>query len=282
VNLQGANLSWSVLSGADLGNGCLRGADLRGAHLDGVDLIDADLRGAILWDANLNGAILDGADLQGANIFGANILNTTLGRKCFGGSIIQESEDYRLPLGITSMLPERNRFWQGSKIYRTLKASFDSGSAYSDASWAYRKARRMEKHLAGYHAREAWRARDWKQFVEQAVKRASDEVVEKLCDYGENWVLILFWLGVVWLSFALLYGLLGGVQRLNQAGVSQTTYNLVDLLAFSLATMTTIEPAGLSSTNVEIMRILMPLEVLLGIALTGLFGFVLGNRINHV
>ena len=279
VNLQGANLAWSVLSGADLGKACLRGADLRGAHLDGVYLIDADLRDAILWDANLNDAKLDGADLRGANIFGANILNTSLNRGCFGDSIIQESADYHLPPGIW-MLPERNRFWQGSRIYRKLKANFDSGSSYGDASWAYRKARRMEKHLAAYRARQAWRARDWKRFVKQVVKRASDEVVEKLCDYGENWVLVLFWLGVVWLSFALFYGLFGGVKRPNPPGIGGTTRNLLDLLAFSLATMTTIEPVGLSASNVGIMRVLMPLEVLLGIALTGLFGFVLGNRIN--
>jgi hypothetical protein len=180
------------------------------------------------------------------------------------------------------MLPERNRFWQGSRIYRKLKASFDSGSSYRDASWAYRKARRMEKHLAGYRAREAWRVRDWKQFIKQSVKRVSDAAVEKLCDYGENWTLVLFWLGFVWLSFALLYGLLGGVQRIDPGGLNRTTYSILDLLAFSLATMTTIEPIGLIASNLGVLRILMPLEVLLGIALTGLFGFVLGNRINHV
>jgi len=281
INLQGANLAWAVLSGADLSEGCLRGADLRGARLDRADLIDTDLQDAILWDTNLNNAILDGANLRGANIFGANILNATLSKECFGDSIIQESKDYQPPPGIT-MLPERNRFWQGSKIYRTLKIGFESEGSYGDASWAYRRARRMEKHLAADYARYSWRKKDYRNFVKNVVKRVSDEVVEKLCDYGENWMLVLLWISVVWLSFALLYGLLGGVQRLNPGGMSRTTYNLVDLLAFSLATMTTIEPVGLGVRNIGIMRILMPLEALVGIALTGLFGFVLGNRINRV
>jgi len=281
VNLQGANLAWAMLSGANLSKSNLRRVDFRGARLDGVDFVDADLQDAILWDANLDNAVLDGANLRRANLFGVNFFNTTLAKECLGESVIQESELYCLPSGI-EMGPDRNRHWQGGRIYRALKANLDGAARYSEASWAYRKARRMEKHLAGYRTRRAWHNREWKQFGMQAWRRISDEVAEKLCDYGENWLLVLLWIGVVWLVFALLYGVNGGVQRLDSAGMGHTTRNVLDLLAFSLATMTTIEPVGLSASDVGFMRILMPLEVLVGIALTGLFGFVLGNRINRV
>ena len=144
INLHGANLSWSNLSGADLFQACLGAADLRGANLEGTELIDADLRNTILWDAVLNNATLDGADLRGANLFGANMFNTTLNQESLGDVIVQELEGYTLPSGI-NMAPERNRFWQGSKVFRALKSTFDSNSSYNDASWAYRKARRMQK-----------------------------------------------------------------------------------------------------------------------------------------
>jgi len=281
INLQGTDLSWAKLSDADLSRCCLRGADLRGARLDHVDLIEADLRDAILWDAILDGAVLDGAMLHGANIFGANFFNSTFRKECFGHSVIQESKSYKEPPGI-DMREEWNRYWQGSRIYRTLKAAFDSAASFKDASWAYRRARRMEKHLAAYHTREAWHNRDWRQLVASIWKWVSDQIVEKLCDYGENSWLVLLWIVILWLGFAALYGVIGGVQLVTPTGISKTTYNLLDILSFSLATMTTNDPVGLMANNSLLIRFLMPLQTLLAIALTGLFGFVLGNRINRV
>jgi hypothetical protein len=277
INLAGASLSWVSLVGADLSDGCLRGVDLRGARLEGVDLIDTDLSHAILWDADFDSATLDGANLRGANIFGASFTNATINKESIGENVIQESHKYSLPSGM-DMLPERNRFWQASKIYRGLKTTFDSNGLYGNASWAYRRARKMEKHLAKYHAREAYKTKQWHIFLKNSLKWLSDTVVEAVSDYGESPWRVLLWINIIWIGFAVIYGLFSGV--VNDAGVA--TSNAMDLLAFSLGTMTTLVPEGLSANNnIELMRFLMPFEVLLGIALTGLFGFVLGNRINR-
>ncbi len=278
INLQGANLSWSLFNDADLGDGCLRNADLRGAKLERADLIDTDLSGAVLWDVSLNYAVLDGANLQGANLFGAVFDGSTLIKDSIGDNIIQESKKYTVPRGMT-MLPERNRFWQASKIYRHLKSTFDNSGLYDNASWAYRKARKMEKLLAKHNVGLTWHKKQWNKSFQNIVKWFSDSLIEAISDYGENPWRVLVCINLVWLGFSILYGFLAGVIN-SESGVP--THNAVDLLAFSLGTMTTIEPVGLSPNNIWYMRFIMPFETLLGIAFTGLFGFVLGNRINRV
>ncbi len=278
INLEGVNLSWAMLTRADLSDGCLRNADLRGAKLEHADFIDADLSDAVLWDASLDSATLDGAKLHGANIFGAVFTDSTLNKENIGDDIIQESQDYSLPSGMT-MLPERNRFWQTSKIYRQLKSTFDNNGLYDNASWAYRKARRAEKHLAKYHLAEAWKTKQWGTFIKNCTKVVSDTFVELLSDYGESPWRVLLCINLLWIGFAVIYGLLSGVIDQTSAIVTRKP---VDLLAFSLGTMTTTEAVGLSANNTLAMRFLMPLETLFAIALTGLFGYVLGNRINRI
>lgn len=278
INLEGVNLSWANLYGADLDECCLRFADLRGADLRHVDFIDADLSNAILWDAKFDSAVLDGANLNEANIFGANFGNSTVSRENTGETIIQEHTDYDKNSGF-KMGDNRNRFWQASKIYRELKSTFDNSALYNDASWAYRKARKMEKHLALDNTMKTLRRKELRAFINNATKWASDIFVELLSDYGENPWRVFVSLNVVWLGFAIIYWLISGI-ILSDTGI--ITKAAVDALAFSLGTMTTIQPVGLEASNSLFMRFLMPVETLFAIALTGLFGYVLGNRINRV
>jgi hypothetical protein len=278
INLEGANLSWTLFNDADLGDGYLHNADLRGAKWERVDLIDADLSGAVLWDVSLNYAVLDGANLQGANLFGVVFDGSSLTKDCIGDNIIQESKKYTLPRGM-EMLAERNRFWQASRIYRHLKSTFDNNGLYDNASWAYRRARRAEKQLAKYHVAEAWKTRRWTPFIKNLMKVISDTFVEILSDYGESPWRVLLSINLLWVGFAVIYGLLSGVTDL---ATSMITHKPIDLLAFSLGTMTTIEAVGLTAKNTLAMRFLMPIETLCGIALTGLFGYVFGNRINRI
>lgn len=274
----GINLEGVILSDADLTRACLRHANLRGSNLEFVDFIDTDISNSFLWDANMRGAILDGANLSSANIFGTAFTDSTITKDNIGGSIIQESQSYNLPSDMEMTL-ERNRFWQASGIYRHLKTTFDGVGKYSDASWAYRKARRMEKNLAKHQIGKAWKSRQWRECINNTKKWLSDNFVELISDYGESPLRVLLSVNIVWLVFALIYALISGVVETD---TGLTTIRLIDYLAFSLGTMTTIEPVGLSAMNVWYMRFLMPLETLFAIALTGLFGFVLGNRINRV
>ena len=75
-----------------------------------------------------------------------------------------------------------------------------------------------------------------------------------------------------------MYSLISGVVDIESGAI---THRLIDLVSFSLGTMTTIEPIGLGARHLLVMRFLMPLQALISIALTGLFGFVLGNKINR-
>ena len=203
INLEGINLSWASLARADLSEGCLRYADLRGSELVEVDFIDTDLRDAIFWDARCDSAVFDGAYLHGAEIFGARFLDSTLCRENVGERIIQEYPTYTLPKDMKPMTDERNRFWQASKIYRHLKATFDGSGLYSDASWAYRRARRMEKYRARVYAIDSWKKKDRKASIKYLSKYITDVFVELLADYGESLFRVFFWVVFTWFGFAI-------------------------------------------------------------------------------
>jgi len=58
------------------------------------------------------------------------------------------------------------------------------------------------------------------------------------------------------------------------------TRNLKDLAIFGLGAFVTMDPKGLQARE-DWVQLLAGLEGLLGISLTGLLGFVLGNRIRR-
>ncbi|MEN8170779.1 MAG: pentapeptide repeat-containing protein [Pseudomonadota bacterium] len=93
-NLQGANLSYSIIQLASLKDTNLMLANLEGAHMHGVNLQNANLMLANLRKVNLLDADLSGANLQGANLQGAIVMKAkfdgatwTDGRTCATGSI---------------------------------------------------------------------------------------------------------------------------------------------------------------------------------------------------
>ena len=81
ANLQGANLSRSILQLANMKEANLMLADLSHTHLHA-----ANLQGANLMLANLSGASLLDADLRGANLRGANLSDTLLMKARFDGA----------------------------------------------------------------------------------------------------------------------------------------------------------------------------------------------------
>ena len=94
ANLQGANLSYSILQLANLKGANMMLANLEGAHLHAANLQESNLTMANLSRANFLDADLSGANLRGANIQGAILLKAkfdnatwTDGRVCATGSI---------------------------------------------------------------------------------------------------------------------------------------------------------------------------------------------------
>jgi uncharacterized protein YjbI with pentapeptide repeats len=93
ANLQGANLSGSILhlanlKGANLMLANLEHASLHATNLQGANFMLANLKGANFLDADLSGANLRGANLQGAILIQAKLDNATWtdGRVCAAGS----------------------------------------------------------------------------------------------------------------------------------------------------------------------------------------------------
>jgi hypothetical protein len=114
---------------------------------------------------------------------------------------------------------------------------------------------------------------------------AAAQLVEWVCDYGESIPRVLYSLLAVYLLFILLYGLTGGVvHEASPGGVDApyVTRDPRDLAIFSLATITTVEThtVGLLP-RAEWVLLLKGAETFLGIFLTGLLGFVTGNKIRR-
>jgi hypothetical protein len=76
-------------------------------------------------------------------------------------------------------------------------------------------------------------------------------------------------------------GVWGPWQDIGSGQIRHITRNPIDLLSFSLGAMVTLEPSDLEARSTLLMRILMPLEALLGIFFAGLPGFAVGNRIRR-
>ncbi len=91
-------------------------------------------------------------------------------------------------------------------------------------------------------------------------------------------------LAVVYVVFTLIYILAGSVVReVEMAGeaVRMITRHPAKVAVFSLLVMTSGSPEGGLAPRGDPTLFLMGVQTFLGIALTGLLGFVLGNRIRR-
>jgi len=308
AELQGANLLHANLQDANLESTNLQDANLEGANLQGALLMDANLQDAILANTNLQNAGLDFANLQGANLVGVDLQGVILtfanlqGANLIGARLqgVDLSNTYITRIYVNSARLDKTRLrWEqlggaiGEELagayraakhgYLALKQNFDDLGDYDAASWAYRKERRMEKLEALQKARTAVAERKWRAAIGNFAKFASDQLVEWMCDYGESVPRVLGSLLVVYVLFTLFYGLTWGVMRVYDtptAIIKEPTRNLIDLARFSLSAMTTMESAGLEPRN-GLVELVARLQALLGVALTGLLGFVVANRIRR-
>jgi uncharacterized protein YjbI with pentapeptide repeats len=300
AKLQGADLWGADLEGAELSGAKLQAATLEEANLQNADLAGADLRHAILKRANLQGANLRGADLRGAivggtNLDGALLRNANLEEldltPCSlthvhtSGARLEKTRLEQEQLGNAIGEEVSREYGLARKGYLVLERNFDELGDHDAARWAYGRRRRMEKRQALVQARAAWSARRWAVAVQSALKYAGDQIVEWVCDYGESVWRVLGTLIVVYVVFTAIYGLTGAVVRVETAPagkVESPTRNLVDLAIFSLAAMTASgnAPDDLAFRSASAYA-LAGIHTLISIFLTGLMGFVAGNRIRR-
>jgi uncharacterized protein YjbI with pentapeptide repeats len=302
--LEDADLREADLWGACLEDAVLTNADLRGARLvearcAGADLKGARLGDAILRQADFQAARLEGADLRGAIVAGANFHDAILKdarledvdlSRCvllhvhLNGARLQGARFERAQLGSAIGEELAGKYEEARRAYLVLERAFTDLGDPDAASWAYRRRRRMQKLE---NLRQARTARDQKRPREAAAafaRYAGDQLVEWVCDYGESIPRVLASLGVLYLVFTFIYAVTDSVVSETEGPngpIRKATHDPIDLAIFSLLAMTTgsIGVHLLPGHNLALM--LVGGHVFLGIALIGLLGFVLGNRIRR-
>ncbi len=286
ARLERADLSGALMRGARLGDASLTGADLAGADLREAVLASADLGAANLADADLRGASLKGATLAGANLAGAQLQDVDLSGCDLTGARwsharLGRTRFEREQLGGVVGEEAAGEFTLAATAYLTLERNFADLGDPEAASWAYRRKRRMQKRAAGRLAMDALRTRQPRTFALRGLTFLGNSLVELVCDYGESIGRVFGALAVVFVTFTVIYGLTDSVTR-TDGKITTITHNPVDLAIFSLMAMTTsgtpsvtLSPAG------EYALLISGSQALIGIFLTGLLGFVAGNRIRR-
>lgn len=280
ANLRGASLGETNLQGTDLEAADLRGADLAAADLRGARLHGADLRHASLRHANLQGAVLTDAQMQGLSLTDCKLTGAHL-----GGAWMEKTRLHRAQLGEAIGEERTGDYEQAAAGYLALEQNFASLGDADAASWAYRRRRRMRKRRALARARSAASHRHWLAATGDLARYVGDQLVEWVCDYGESIPRVLASMLAIFLGFIVLYGLTGTVARVEQTptGPLKTpTHQPMDFVLFSLTAMAAPgnPPEWLLPLN-EGAYFLTGVQTLLSIFLTGLLGFVVGNRIRR-
>jgi len=313
AGLRFANLREAALEGANL-----RGADLLGATAEGAIMTGADLRGATLGEANLRGADLGGADLRDAvmqrvdlrdtRLAGANLRGVTLTGADLGESVLRDAELQGVDLSRCTLTHahfagvwfDKTRLRQdqlggavgeeaagdyagAAKAYLALERNFADLGDSDAAHWSYGKRRRMQKLAARHNARAALDSGRWRTAARDYIRYVTAQLVEWICDYGESIPRVLASILVVYVVYILLYAVTGSVVHVGDGpGARQVAAGPRDLAIFSLFAITTSgNPSIGLLPRSEYVQLLTGSEAFLGIFLTGLLGFVAGNKIRR-
>ena len=302
ISLSHAQMRDAQLKMADLRNACMEHADLRNADISGAFLQDATLENANLQRANLTGAVLSHTilwsgrpTLEGVYLYGAQIEFTPCTRDQFGAGIGEELD----------------RDWlRARESYLALRHNFLDLGRYTDASWAYRKERRMER-AAAFPSEEGdrWVRDELLSEQQGALAKLPQGLLRRLlylrlytrpqrgvpvrrgthfgnwlqdatCEYGENpWRLGLWALGVI-LLFAVVHflaDLLAGspVSLATAAGPAEVW----EYLAFSMQSFASMSLARAQPAT-SFAAVLASLEALIGMGILALFMYTLGRRMS--
>jgi hypothetical protein len=153
-----------------------------------------------------------------------------------------------------------DRLLVAAEGYRNVSGLWTSRGQFGDASRAYVRARRLERQSA------SWRFKG-KPF--QPFRWMGLWLADLLCGFGTNLGIILPWLVIVALLPGFAYSHFGGIS--GDPGVG-------DSLLFSVSRIVGSTPTGLAPSS-HVVDVVGVLQTLAGIALTGLFGFVLANKL---
>ncbi len=295
ARFEGADLWGADFKGADADDCVFRGARLDEADLSDVNLTHADFTGASLKKtklvgsrlrgADFSGAKLDGADLSRADLAEANLVRLDLMSCClvharFAGAWLDGTRLSVTQLG-GMVGEEADGAYEAARLsYLVLEQNMKGLGRHEEASWAYKRGRRVGRYHAGVQAKAAYAARDPHATLRHGYRWTADRFAEWLCDYGESLSRIARALSLAIVLFAAGYGLTGGL--ILEGPEHAPTYNPIDLMTYSALNMLTANPPeiGMKPTG-RVTNLLVGVEGAVGIILLGLFGFVLGNRLRQ-
>lgn len=285
ADFTGADADYTVFRGArldeaKLGNVNLTYADFEGASLKKANLTGSRLRGANFTGVKLDGATLDGADFSETSLVRLNLSTCSLRHVRFAGAWLNGTRMHAAQLGGAVGEEIAREYKAAQASYLALEQNFKSIGAHDEASWAYKRGRRMGRFQAGTEARTAWAARNGRDLVRHGYQWGADRFVEWLCDYGESLSRIARAFVLVIGLFAAFYGLAGGLVR--EGGDGSPTYNVLDLVSYSALNMMTANPPEIGIKPIgRVTNLLVGIEGAVGIILMGLYGFILGNRLRR-
>lgn len=285
--LDGVSLRECVLSDCSLTRVDVRGADFRRASLTDCDLRYAGFSGTTFEDA-----VLEGCDLYRASFGPGTVLRPArLTRVSLRHAMLAEATGLRRehldrpgtpalvqedlaaysdflertaqdrPDAVTEGL--KGRLVEAAEIYRHLSSAWSAQGLHGDSAWAYVRSKRLERRAAS----------PLEPHTRTSVPRwLGLGTAELLCGYGES-------LGRTLASIAAL-GLVPGAAYWAAGAVRDgaDTAGLGDSLLFSLGQMTAAAPERLQATGTAVEWATTG-QTFAGIALLGLTGFVLGNKI---
>lgn len=285
VEAQRASFRGACFDEAQLNDADFASADLTGASLRRANLAGARLRGAILRDAVLDGANLEGADLSGAVLPHVALTSCTLRHVRFAGAWLERTRMRAHQLGGAIGEEAGGEFEAAREGYIVLEQNFRTLGSADDASWAFRRRRRMGKRLHAQRARMALGRREAGAALWASLQWLGDVVAEWLCDYGESVTRVLRAFLVVLIGFAAVYWLTGCLEpreTVPAGAVPAARFQVIDYLLFSLNSMTTV---GTSEVGIrpsgQLGVLLSSVQTVVGTVLLGLFGFVLGVRMRN-
>ena len=160
----------------------------------------------------------------------------------------------------------RARWADAEDIYKTLNGLWAGKGFIADANWAYVQGRRMER-------RRMWTELSdpslnlWKK-AGRIWKILTNILSDALFGYGESMFKMIITYIVTVFIFAFLFS--------EEVSVLQ----YIDALGVSLKNMAGVDSDVLSNVS-PLVDLLNVLQTTLGILLTGIFGFILGNKIRN-
>ncbi|GJE16955.1 pentapeptide repeat-containing protein [Methylobacterium marchantiae] len=290
ADFTGADADYSRFEGGRLDEANLSDMNLTFANFDGASLKKARLNGSRLRGASLSGVALDGADLSGAdlsdtNLVRLNLMSCRLRHARFSGALLTGVRFRADQLGGAVGEEIAGEYEAAQASYLAIEHNMKSIGSHDEASWAYKRGRRMGRLHAGAEARAAWARRTraprtWKPVLQSGYRWVADRFVEWLCDYGESLSRIARAFVILIGVFGALFGIAGGL--IPEGGNGAATYNPLDLLSYSALNMMTANPPEIGVKPVgRFTNLLVGIEGAAGIILMGLFGFVLGNRLRR-